>query len=218
MRKPLAVFLTLSLSALCLVSCTATASTETADTTTPPATQQQETAASPGLNPDYVENPADQPESSKKYLALSREEQNALEAESNRKVTQCLQERGWNVVMSDSTTIEFKDAITDKQLEKQQKKDMEACSQLYPHPAAGVKYTRADYEKTYDAKVAINECLAKLGLNVSTPPSKDTWVEQIIHNEANMWDPYEIFALPGAEYKNMPRNKFAEVTKQCPNY
>lgn len=167
-------------------------------------------------NPYYVDDPADQPQASKEYYALSREERRERARKHWNDIATCMQEKGYDAWVDISNSLTIRTKGSSEAALRQQKKDEKSCAERFPSVFDNLKMTRANYEEHYDYLVSVNACIEAHGYQTIPPPSKELWVDQAVAG-APEWHPYHVFYHPDqALYPNISASEENKLLKECP--
>ncbi|MCD4557968.1 hypothetical protein [Schaalia sp. lx-100] len=163
-----------------------------------------------------VETRDEQPESSRQWFALSREERREKIREYMRQSMACLEGKGWKVkeVSGGPAEISFSaDTQGDPTISAQFMADSEECDKLYPAPDSDTVISVPDIEDDYEYDLTVKECLEKEGITVTAPPTKQKYVDDF-RNNRDTWSPYT--DLMNAT--NLTADRLREITEKCPQW
>ncbi|MCD4549404.1 MULTISPECIES: hypothetical protein [unclassified Schaalia] len=161
-----------------------------------------------------VESRDEQPEISRQWFAMTREEQEKINDEEKQEIMECLKEKGWKVEkntdyfgqLNYSIDTQGNDALFTQML-----KDSEECEKLSPSPYRDLVISVPDIENYYEHDLTVKECLEKEGITVTTPPTKQKYIDDF-RNDRVTWSPYTDLI----NASDLTADRFREITEKCP--
>ncbi|VXC47862.1 exported hypothetical protein [Arthrobacter sp. 9V] len=118
----------------------------------------------------------------------------------------CLQEKGWDVEVKPDGGVNM---TVPAGQEEPYNADLKACEASFGYDVAPV-YSDDQVREMYTKVVATADCLTAQGHDPGSPPSEQTFVEQV-QSGVGGWDPY-IDLYPSA----MSEDKYFEALGKCP--
>ncbi|MCD4549406.1 hypothetical protein [Schaalia sp. lx-260] len=162
-----------------------------------------------------VESRDEQPESSRRWFALSREEQRKIDDEEMRQNMSCLEEKGWKVEQTNNYgQLSYSiDTQGDDALFAQMIRDSEECEKLSPSPYRDLVISVPDIEDIYEYRLTVKACLENEGIKITDPPTKQKFIDDF-RNDRSYWNPYTDLM----DVSNLTASRFREITEKCPQY
>ncbi|MCD4557970.1 hypothetical protein [Schaalia sp. lx-100] len=161
-----------------------------------------------------VESRDEQPEASRQWFALSREERREKIREAMKHEISCLEDKGWKIEKVDLKDLGYTvEPQEDPAMRTQVAADINECNALNPSPDADIVMSVADIEDIYNYNLNVRDCLEKEGIAVTTPPTKQKYIDDF-RNDRVTWSPYT--DLMNAS--DLTADRFREITEKCPQW
>ncbi len=118
----------------------------------------------------------------------------------------CLEDKGWDIEMLADGGI---NVTVPKGQDDSYDADYKACEESFGYDVPPV-YSDEEVRGIYKQVLATAECLTERGLDPGTPPSEQTFVEQVQSGPGG-WDPYsELYPA------TMDQNEYYAALEACP--
>jgi hypothetical protein len=147
------------------------------------------------------------PQGEEGFSPAAQEEIAARASEMREKVVDCLQERGWDVVLeSDGWSIEG----TNAEQAESYTQDQEACQEETGfNDLKGPPLTEAQMKDLYKFEVDLAECLRREGYEIPDAPSEQAFIDRYTTTDA--WYAYRTVEPTSEESWN-------ELQETCPQF
>jgi hypothetical protein len=105
-------------------------------------------------------------------------------------MVRCMTDKGWHVEVRDGGWGDV-DGVPEAQVD-QWDADADACRTELGHDTGPPVITPEEAGEMYDLLVEVAECVRDLGYHVPEPPSRQSFVEDLVEYPIPSWHPYDV--------------------------
>ncbi|MCD4549405.1 hypothetical protein [Schaalia sp. lx-260] len=156
----------------------------------------------------------EQPETSRQWFALTREEKHEKLSEALKHQISCLEDKGWKIEKVDLKNLGYSvNTQNDAALEARISADTNECNKRFPRPDENLVMSIPDIEDIYEYRLTVKACLENEGIKVTDPPTKQKFIDDF-RNDRSYWNPYTDLM----NVSNLTASRFREITEKCPQW